>query len=221
VLRSNLSTRPFYNERAVHLAIALAALLVAVLTGASIVKLVSLSRHNTELATGIGADRQEAERLTREAARIRRGIDQKELALIAAQAREANALIDQRTFSWTELFNQVESTLPPDVMLTSVRPTVDDSGTRVTFTVVGRSVEDIDEFLEKLEATGVFEQVLPGQGDKTDDGLRRQIVQALYVPHAEEKAGAEPASKPGAAAQKPATPAKPPAGTAGTTGVKR
>ena len=53
------------------------------------------------------------------------GINQDELAASWSRAaQEANALIDQRTFSWTELFNQIEATLPPDVMLTSVRPAV-------------------------------------------------------------------------------------------------
>ena len=220
MLRSNLSTRPFYNERAVHLIIALAGVLIGALTVANVVKLVSLSRHNTELSARIGADRTEAERLTREAARIRRGIDQKELAVVASQAREANALIDQRTFSWTELFNQIESTLPPDVMLTSVRPTLDENGTHVNLIVLGRSVEDIDEFIEKLEATGVFEHVLPGQGDRTDEGLRRQVVQALYVPGAEPPKPETGAQKPAAESSKPAAGAPAPAGRA-TAGEKR
>ena len=46
-------------------------------------------------------------------------------------AREANRLIDQRTFSWTEFFNHIEETLPPDVMLTSVRPIFNDGVTTI------------------------------------------------------------------------------------------
>ena len=32
-------------------------------------------------------------------------------------------------------------------------------------TVLGRRTEDIDEFIEKLEATGAFEDVVPAQQD--------------------------------------------------------
>jgi Tfp pilus assembly protein PilN len=189
MLRANLSTRPFYNERGVHLALGLVALVVLAVTVLNAIKVVELSKHSTELSTRVGRDRSEAERLTREAARIRRGINQKELALIAAGAREANALIDQRTFSWTAFFNQIESTLPPDVMLSAVRPVIDDKGTHIGMQVLARNVEDIHEFMEKLEATGAFDHVLQRSEDQTQEGLNRFQIEALYVPDQEVPAG--------------------------------
>jgi Tfp pilus assembly protein PilN len=208
MLRANLSTRPFYNERGVHLALGLVALVVLAVTVLNAIKVVELSKHSTELSTRVGRDRSEAERLTREAARIRRGINQKELALIAAGAREANALIDQRTFSWTAFFNQIESTLPPDVMLSAVRPVIDDKGTHIGMQVLARNVEDIHEFMEKLEATGAFDHVLQRSEDQTQEGLNRFQIEALYVPDQEVPAGkagkkkeAPEKSKPGPAAK--------------------
>lgn len=181
MLRTNLSTRPFYNERAVHVVLALAAIVVLAVTALNVVRVVRLSRHYTQLNAGVSRDRGEAERLTREATRIRRGINQDELQLVVTAAREANGLIDQRTFSWTEFFNRIEATLPPDVMLSAVRPAVDEDGTRVEMAVLGRRAEDIDEFVEKLEATGAFEDVLPQQEDRTDEGLHRVMIHARYV----------------------------------------
>jgi Tfp pilus assembly protein PilN len=193
MLRANLSTRPFYNERAVHVVLALIAGLVLGLTIINAVKVVELSKHSTELSSRVGRDRSEAERLVREASRIRRGINQNELAVVVAGAREANELIDRRTFSWTAFFNQIESTLPPDVMLSSVRPVIDDKGTHISMIVLAKSPNDIDEFMEKLEATGAFERVLPRNEDQTSDGLNRVQVEALYVPGQEEA----PPGKPG------------------------
>jgi hypothetical protein len=181
VLRTNLSTRPFYNERAVHVLLAIAAIVVLAVTALNVVRIVRLSKHHTQLAARVSRDRGEAERLTREATRIRRGIDQHELQLVVDAAREANSLIDQRTFSWTEFFNRIEDTLPPDVMLSSVRPSVTESGTHVQMVVLGRRAEDIDEFVEKLEATGAFEDVLPQQEERTDEGLQRVTIHAEYV----------------------------------------
>ncbi len=127
-------------------------------------------------------DRSTAEELTRKARQIRQEINQDELKVIFAAAREANALIDGRTFSWTALFNQLESTLPPDVMLSSVRPTIDDNGTKITMVVVGRRTADLDEFMEKLEATGAFENVLPHQQNLNDEGLTQATIDGMYVP---------------------------------------
>ena len=200
MLRPNLSTRPFYNERAVHIAIGVAAVLVAALTIWNIVRVVTLSRQNTELATRVNRDHSEAEGLTRMAAEIRGRLNRNELLLVVDSAREANALIDQRTFSWTAFFNRLESTLPPDVMLTSVRPQIHEGVTRVNMTVLGRRAEDIDEFIEKLEATGAFEDVVPAQQDRTEDGLYRVAVESVYT-GVEEPAAPEPP-----AAVKPAVP---------------
>ena len=181
MLRTNLSTRPFYNERAVQLLLALAALLVVLLTAFNAIRIFSLSRQNTELSSLINRDRQEAQRLTREAQRIRAGINVEELQATADAAAVANALIDQRTFSWTEFFNRIEETLPPDVMLTAVQPSFGRDGTTIQMSVLGRRIEDIDEFMEKLEATGAFHDVLPTQEDTTDEGLHRLMVRSTYT----------------------------------------
>ena len=103
-------------------------------------------------------------------------------------------LIDQRTFSWTEFFNRIEETLPADVMLTEVQPSFQEDKTIISMTALGRRTEDVDEFIEKLEATGSFEQVLPKQIDQTDEGLTRVLITAVYrgasVVRAIRKAGA-------------------------------
>jgi hypothetical protein len=203
VLRANLSTRPFYNERAVHVLIGVAGVVVLGLTALNVFRVVTLSRQNTELSARVNNDRAESEQLSRMAADIRRRIDKDELQLVIGEATEANTLIDQRTFSWTAFFNRIESTLPPDVMLSSVRPTVKEGVTRVAMVVLGRRAEDVDEFMEKLEATGAFEEVVPSQQDRTDAGLYRVVVDSLYTGAVE----GEPA--PAAAPPKPADPVAP------------
>src|ERR687890_2899118 len=161
MLRSNLSTRPFYNERGVQLLLALAGVLVLALTAFNVTRIIALSRQNTELSSSSANDREEAARLRREATAIRSGINQAELKTIVAAVEEANTLIDQRTFSWTEFFNRIEETLPADVMLSEVQPSFQREQTIISMTVLGRRTEDIDEFIEKLEATGAFESPLP------------------------------------------------------------
>jgi Tfp pilus assembly protein PilN len=184
MLRTNLSTRPFYNERAVHAGLLIATLVVVALTAVNVLRIVSLSRQNTELSTRIHQEHAEAARLAQEAATIRGGVDRDQLSHIVAAAGEANALIDQRTFSWTEFFNRLEATMPPDVMLTAVRPTFTDGQVSVVMNLLGRRAEDIDEFMERLESTGAFENVLPTREDVTEQGLYRVALSAMYLPDA-------------------------------------
>jgi Tfp pilus assembly protein PilN len=183
MLRTNLSTRPFYNERAVRVGLLVAAAIVLTLTAINVVRIITLSRQNTGLSTQIAQEQQEASRLTDEANAIRRAIDRDELQRVSLAAGEANALIDQRTFSWTEFFNWLETTLPPDVMLTSVRPAFQDGLIRINMNLLGRRAEDVDEFMERLEATGVFERALPGSENVTEQGLYRVSLSVVYLPH--------------------------------------
>jgi Tfp pilus assembly protein PilN len=212
MIRTNLSTRPFYNERAVHLALGAVALVVLALTVVNLLAVVRLSRQNTVLSGRIREDRTAAAELTRNARETRQNINQVELNTIAAAAREANALIDARTFSWTALFNQLEATLPPDVMLASIRPAIVEGETKITLITLGRRRPDLDEFIEKLEATGAFENVLPRQENPSDDGLMQATIVATYVPEAP---AAVPAAPPPPAAKPAARPTKASASAAG------
>ena len=48
-------------------------------------------------------------------------------------------------------------------------------------TVLGRRTEDIDEFMEKLEATGAFDDVVPAQQETTEEGLHRLLLETVYT----------------------------------------
>lgn len=181
MLRSNLSTRPFYNERGVHWGLAVAALVVAAVTVFNGRELVSLSGRNTELAAGIARDETAARDLARQAETIRRSLDRKQLEAVSNAAREANDLIDQRTFSWTAFFNVIETTLPPDVMLTSVRPRIQQGVITITINVVGRQTEALDLFMSALEETGAFADLLPRQEEIGDDGMHRAVLTGRYL----------------------------------------
>ena len=183
MLRSNLSTRPFYNERAVHLLLALGAVLVLGFTIVNMRRVVSLSRENTDLVRRAGIEESDARKRRAAAEHTRQSLDPKAIETVSASAREANAIIDRRLFSWTELFNYFETTLPDDVRITSVRPLADRSGNvKISLTVIGRRVEDVNRFMDALEATQAFKDVLSIDERTTEDGNLLALLDAPYLP---------------------------------------
>jgi Tfp pilus assembly protein PilN len=180
MLRSNLSTRPFYNERRVHVAAALVALIVVAFTAWNVTRLVTLSSRRTELRTQIAADEQAAADLRRQADGLETSVDDAALMAVVASAREANGIISRRTFSWTTFFNTLEDTLPPGVMLSSVAPQVENGNVVVTMTVIARGVEDAAAFIQRLEASGAFTGVHLINDTVGDDGLRRASLRGTY-----------------------------------------
>ena len=178
MIRTNLSTRPFYNIRAVQIGIAALALTVVAITAYNVIEIIRLSSSQRTLGAQAQQAEDEAARLRREAVQILQRIDPKELEVVAAEAREANAIIDQRTFSWTDLFTHFEATLPADVRITAVTPSPGDQ--MVAIGVEARSVEDLDEFIEGLEGTGVFHDVLAVNEVTMENGLIEAIIRATY-----------------------------------------
>lgn len=184
MIRTNLATRPFYNERLIHLLLGLAALAVVALTTYNGTQILSLSQQSRELAATSARFDAQARDLDRQASAIKSQLDTARLKELAGATREANTLIDQRTFSWTELFNRIEATLPPDVMITSVRPNIRDGRVELSIAVVGKRIEDISEFIDKLESTGAFSNMLSRSDEPTEQGTVRAQLHGRYIPGA-------------------------------------
>jgi hypothetical protein len=208
MLRTNLSTRPFYNVRAVHAALAAAAAIVIAFTLFNAFQIVRLALSQQTLGASAAEAEQEAARLRSEAVKIRAQINPEELQVVADAAREANRIIDQRSFSWTELFAQFEATLPPDVRITAIQPRLDrEDAFIVAVGLQARRPEDLDAFVEALETGGTFHDVLAVKEQTGDDGLIAAIVEGAYVPPAREAAADAPAPAPAPA--EPATESTP------------
>jgi hypothetical protein len=183
MLRTNLSTRPFYNLRAVQAVLGVVGLLVLVLTLYNVVQLIRLS--GSERALGARATEAEAEaaRLRQEAASIRGRINARELADVTAAAQEAQGIIELRVFSWSDLFAQLEATLPEGVRLTNFQPRVDRDGRfRVALRVQARRVQDLDVFLGALEKTERFSDMLSAEEQVNEEGLINALVEGIYTP---------------------------------------
>jgi Tfp pilus assembly protein PilN len=182
VLRTNLSTRPFYNERAVHGLLAATALVVVALTIFNLTQIVLLTRHQSAHSREAQAAEARATELRSHAAQTRQAISSKQLDSISTAAREANVIIGQRLFSWTDLLNRVEDTLPDNVRITSLRPRVDRDGTvTITMTVAGQSVDDVAVFMANLEKTTAFSEVFPLEDESAEDGGVRATIEGKYV----------------------------------------
>ena len=162
MLRTNLSTRPFYNVRAVQVALgACSRRSSSLITLFNVVQIVRLATSQQTL----GASAAEAERR-------RRGCERGGEDPRADQPRgtggrrqrgaRGERIIDQRAFSWTELLRAVRGHA---ARRTSASPPCSRAGREADSSsavgVEARRAEDLDAFVEALEMTGAFHNVLP------------------------------------------------------------
>ena len=117
MLRTNLSTRPFYNIRAVQAVLSACAAIVILFTMFNVISLVRLAASQRSLGARAVQAQDDATRLRADAARVRAQVDAKELEVVSGEAREAKSIIEMRSFSWGELLTQLpwltQADLPP------------------------------------------------------------------------------------------------------------
>jgi Tfp pilus assembly protein PilN len=196
MLRTNLASRPFYNDRGVRAGLAVLALIALALTLFNAIEILRLESAGRDARQSMAQNALQATEMRQKAQQIRQAINQTQLAVIQTAAREANVLIDRRAFSWTALLNQFQHTLPADVRIADVSPGIGEDGRMlVEIAVLSRRVDDLNDFVEALESTGHFTAVLPRSTHVDEDGTWRSLLQGYYgVPAAD---APPPSSEPG------------------------
>ncbi len=197
MIRTNLATRPFYNERAVHMWMLVVALAVVAATAFNVSRVRRYSRSDTELAMHASQDEARAGQLHEQATRLRAGVDPKQVDLASTAARQANDLIDRRTFSWTELLNRFETTLPDEVRIAAIRPKLDRvHGIVLAISVIARDVDDVNQFMENLERTGAFKNLNASTDRVNEQGQLESVLETSYTPASAKPADAAGAERP-------------------------
>ena len=190
MIRTNLSTRPFYNERIVRLGLLVFLLVVAAATAFNVTRVVRYSRSDTQLSERAARDEARAADLRKSAVRLRATVDPKQIEYASLEARQANDLIDRRTFSWTEIFNLFESALPDEVRITSFRSKIEKGQIVLTITIVARGAEDVSSFMDNMERTGVFSQVGATLEERMNEqGQLQASLETVYLPAVGHAAG--------------------------------
>jgi hypothetical protein len=180
-LPTNLATRPFYNERAVQALITALGVVVIAATLFNLWQLATLTQRERAFTAERAAADAKVESARRQAGRARSGLDRDRLARVADAVREANVVIDGRTFSWTALFNWLETALPADVRIIAIQPRTNPDGRFVlTLSVEARGVAAIDTFISRLESTSRFRGLLVRTESETDEGTIEATVEGEY-----------------------------------------
>jgi hypothetical protein len=130
VIRTNLSSRPFYNERLVYMWLAVAGRVVVVATAFNASRVLRYSRSDTQLETQASRDESRAADLRRQAAQLRASVDP-----AAGRFRRGRCPAGQRPDR------------PADVFVDrAVQPFRNDAADDVRIASVGRAWTTIAEF---------------------------------------------------------------------------
>lgn len=181
MLRTNLSTRPFYNEQAVRLVLGLLGTVGLGLLVLGIVRMRSLAAEQGSLLRDVSEQEARITDTERQTAALQRELLPADIAGLSQATVTANALLARRAFSWTEFFNIIEARLPENVMLTSLRPAPEAETLRLVIGVVGKSQDAILGFVEQLESTDAFANILVRNEEILEEGGYRAVLDGQYL----------------------------------------
>jgi hypothetical protein len=203
MLKGNLSTRPFYNERSVNLLLLAAAVAGVALTVFNVTRILEYSSARSQRVAVQKTAESEAARIRAAAEREQQSVDRTTLGRLGAETYEANDLIDQRLFSWTVFFGLVEKTIPLDVRLVAVSPSVDRGERRIDMIVNAKRPEDLSTFLDALQNTGAFYDMLASAQQRNEDGTYDATLSGGYLPPAPTAASAKASTPAAGGARRP------------------
>jgi Tfp pilus assembly protein PilN len=158
--RVNLASRRSRNERLPALLLALACL---ALLGASVEHAREIRRllpgQSSALHQEVGRLEEELAGLRKEAAGLRGGPPPDKDRVEEWQL--VKDLVDRRVFRWTRLFARLADTLPEDVRLQAVTPSLSHGNVELELTASAKSLEAGLRFIHVLETRPEFADVYP------------------------------------------------------------
>lgn len=157
----NLASKPFVNQRKFYLILVL---LVAVLLAGSawnISRYRVIHAYKVADSVEIAASRTRLAEMEKEEALLRQRLQRPEIAEFLEKAEYLNQLIDQRTFSWTRLLNELETLTPPNVQIASLRPKLEKGAIDIEIVANARTDQDAILFVSNLEGGNSFFNVRP------------------------------------------------------------
>jgi Tfp pilus assembly protein PilN len=195
----NLARRPFRNERLPTILLGLGCVVLAAVTvrhgfvawNLLPGRALSVEREAVQLEAEIAALRGESGRLGEQSA-------------ASAQVKEwagVKDLVDRRAFSWTGLFADLETALPPTVRLVSITPQTEKGQLVLVLSAVGQDVDDALALLAALQGHPHFRDAQLAGYDPRDTGVAITCRVAYEPPRpgAAASAASGPSGPPGAA----------------------
>ncbi|MFL6257576.1 MAG: hypothetical protein ACJ74T_21440 [Pyrinomonadaceae bacterium] len=204
ISRLNLASDPFRNR-------ALPWTVAAAVSAASLVALVLvLSSYNKVRADADLSEKQvqtmrdQQKEFDRQAESIRQKIpDEQRQPLVAARA-----LVSRKSFSWSQLFSDLEGFMPGDVRVArinvrEVTQVGDQTRADLDLTVVGRTPTDVTGMLDAMNRSGTFSAVPVSENQKSGRGESgfEWLLRVSYVQRTRRGGKSAPAADPAATAR--------------------
>jgi len=188
-LNINLASQPYEDSRKFWLrwgpALGLAGLVTLALMIAAILSWRDARKDQNQIAS---FEKQIAA-CERERSNAQEVLDRPENRSTRDQSQFINDLIRRKSFSWTQVFSDLERIMPPQIHVTSIHPELKDNQLTLKLSVASQSRERAIELVRKMEQSPRFSRpsILDESSQQAQNNAdtARFEIGAVYLPQAE------------------------------------
>jgi len=191
----NLSTRPFPAYRVINLALIVFFFTIVGVTGWQLYSFQTYSGLAKDIREAEKAAREDKASLTNTLSALSSKLDRPVTTAKMAEIEFLNNLIIRKHFSWTQVFANLEGVIPDNVHLSTVSPEILKDRISLHMEIVCRSISDESEFIRRLQASPVFQDVVVAREERMGTGGAADVGVELTVSYFPEKALPERAAK--------------------------
>lgn len=172
-LHVNLASRPFRDYRPVYAVVVVASLVLAFMMLTNFDTWYRYQRDTKSTRTDIARYEAQIEQERRRAEVANRQIKGIDLTVLGKQSKFVNAQLAERAFSWSELLDLLEATMPGDVRVTSVAPSFSEDGqVHLNLSCEAKSSTGMVGTINRFNNSPYFSNPFPTSEENTGNGFR-------------------------------------------------
>jgi hypothetical protein len=169
----NLASRPFRDYRPLYAVVVVVSLLIAFLMLNNFDTYYRYRRETTTTRNEIARIQAQAAQERRRAEVAHNQVATIDLTTLDRQAKFVNAQLAERAFSWSELLDRLEATLPRNVRVTSIAPTFADNGmVQLTLQAEAKTTDGMLETITRFQSSPHFATPFPSTEQNTGEVFR-------------------------------------------------
>lgn len=193
----NLAARPYRDYRPVYAVVVILSLVTAFLMLNNIETYYRYIRETKSTRAKIAEIEAQTRTEKQKEETAKQRVAHLDLAKLDQQTRFINAKLAERAFSWSRLFDELESILADDVRLTSVSPHFAEDGTiQLQLDFEAKSGDGMITTINRMNVDPQFRDAFPRNETSRDDGTYTFTLSAIYLPEKHDAPDAAKASDP-------------------------
>jgi Tfp pilus assembly protein PilN len=191
-LTINLASRPFRNNTVLAAVLGGATGVIALATALNLCVFFTYGHSYERVQHEEARERTRLQTLASDEGRLTREIETRDFQRAYNRGRLAQDIILKRAFSWTLLFNKLETVVPPEVMMRAIRPNITGEGISVRVDGVAKTSGGLYTFLDRLLEDPSFARAYP-LSERRMNPTRPEIDFAVNFDYLPNRAAAPPA----------------------------